>query len=184
MIDRNQREAALAVREGFNVITGDALEPEVLHSRHDLVQAGHLLALTENSDLNELACHRWSEFLSRDNLFRWSTDGSARHHRVSHGIAVWTELPRPGLVASELASGESTLEEFIVAGPGPLPSLTVPLLLSREGVVRLVNTSKPDFKKATACRCYVAPAATWRGRWRQVGWLIFPTTRCRLPTQG
>jgi NhaP-type Na+/H+ or K+/H+ antiporter len=147
MIDRNQREAALANRDGFQVVTGDALEPEVLHARHDLVQAGHMLALTENSDLNELACHRWSEFLPRDNLFRWSTDGSARHHRVSHGTALWTELPRPGLVAAELASGESTLEEFAVTGPGPLPPLAIPLLLARDGAVRPVNTSKPDFKK-------------------------------------
>lgn len=147
IIDRNQREAAQAAREGATTIVADALEPEPLNTRQELVHCGHLLALTENSDLNELACHRWSEFLPRDNLHRWSTDGSARHHRVTHGTPVWTELPRPGLIAGELASGESSLEEFAVTGPGPLPAQTVPLLFVRDGHARPVNTTKPDFRK-------------------------------------
>ena len=147
LIDRNQRKAASATREEFTVINGDALEPETLTSRHDLVQSGHLLALTGNSDLNELACHRWAEFLPRDNLFRWSNDGAARHHRGTHGAALWTELPRPSLVATELESGASSLNEFVVERAGPLPPNTIPLLLAREGAVRPVKTDRPDFKK-------------------------------------
>ncbi|MCF3651513.1 cation:proton antiporter [Synoicihabitans lomoniglobus] len=147
LIDRNQRNAVGASREEFTVIHGDALEPEMLMERHDLVQTGHLLALTGNSDLNELACHRWAEMLPRTNLFRWSVDGAARHERGTHGTAIWTQLPRPGLIADELHTGESELTEFVVEKPGPLPPNTVPLLIARDRTVRPVSAAKPDFKK-------------------------------------
>ncbi len=147
LIDRNPRSSVGSSQQDFAVIQGDALEPDVLTARHDLVQAGQLLALTGNSDLNELACHRWAEFLPRDNLFRWSVDGAARQQHGAHGTTIWTALPRPSLIATELETGEAELSEFTVKEPGPLPADTMPLLLARDGQVRPVNSTKPDFRK-------------------------------------
>lgn len=181
LIDRNQREAALAAREGFTVITGDALEPGVLSAAHDLVQAGHLLALTENSDLNELACHRWSELLPRDHLFRWSTDGAGRHHLKSHGAPVWTELPRPGLVAAELDSGGSTLKEFVVTRTGPLPPQSVPLLVARDGSVRPVHTARPDFRKGDRVLLIRRSGSYLAGALAAGGLLDLPASEMQAP---
>ncbi|HTJ78024.1 MAG TPA: cation:proton antiporter [Rariglobus sp.] len=147
LIDRNPLETALAARDHLDVISGDALEPEPLIARHDLVSVGHLLALTDNSDLNELACHRWSEHMLRDHLYRWSTDGSARTHHATHGQPVWNELPRPGQISAELLSGASSLEELLVDIPAPLPPQAIALLLARDGQVHPVIARRPTLQK-------------------------------------
>jgi NhaP-type Na+/H+ or K+/H+ antiporter/mannitol/fructose-specific phosphotransferase system IIA component (Ntr-type) len=148
LLDRNQREAAQAARDGLSVLVGDALDPERLLAQHDLVHAGHLLALTDNSDLNELACHRWSEHIARDHLYRWSTDhASARERRAGQGDPIWTELPRPSLVSEELVSSESATEEITVETPAPLPLHSLPLLLARDGRVTPVTSAGYEPRK-------------------------------------
>lgn len=142
LMDRNRRHLEDAAAEGQCTVKGDALEPEELTGRPELVQAGQLIALTDNSDLNELACHRWSEFIRRQRLFRWSTDGSTRSHRLTHGQPVWNELPRPALIAGELVLHEAALEEVVIATPKPFPSGSTPLLIARERRVLVVGAGE------------------------------------------
>lgn len=142
LMDRNQRYADDAAAAGHRVLSGDALEPESLAGRPELVTSGNFIALTDNSDLNELACHRWSESIDRRHLFRWSTDGSTRSRRLTHGQPIWNELPRPALIAGELVLREAVIEDFKVAEEHRLlPSGAAPLLVARDGRIRLAGSS-------------------------------------------
>ncbi len=148
LLDRNTVATETAAQAGHSVITGDALEPETMMGRPEMQQVGNLLALTDNSELNELACHRWSETIDRKNLYRWSTDGSSRSHRLTNGQAIWNELPHPALVAGELSLREASISEYQVEDPTKLPAQSTPLMVAREGRIRAVGTSKSfNFKK-------------------------------------
>jgi NhaP-type Na+/H+ or K+/H+ antiporter len=143
LLDRNPQATKDAAHAGHTVITGDALEPEPLQGRPELAQVGHLLALTDNSELNELACHRWSETIDRRHLYRWSTDGSARSHRLTNGQPVWSELPHPARVASEIRLHETRIEETEIDDPSAaLSPGTVPLMAARDGRIRLLGTAR------------------------------------------
>ncbi|GAB5561014.1 MAG: hypothetical protein SynsKO_26610 [Synoicihabitans sp.] len=148
LLDRNAVATETAALAGHTVITGDALEPENMLGRPAMQQIGNLLALTDNSELNELACHRWSETIERKNLYRWSTDGSSRSHRLTNGQAIWNELPHPALVAGELSLREANIAEYVVEDPTKLPAQSIPLMVARDGRIRAVGTSKAfNFKK-------------------------------------
>lgn len=142
LLDRNSVATETAAHAGHTVITGDALEPENLLGRPEMQHVGNLLALTDNSHLNELACHRWSESIDRKNLYRWSTDGSSRSHRLTNGQPIWSELPHPALVAGELSLRESSISEYTVEDPTELPPQCIPLMVARDGRIRTVGTAE------------------------------------------
>jgi len=142
LLDRNALATKAAAGQGHTVITGDALEPEPLQGRPELSQVGNLLALTDNSELNELACHRWSESIDRQKLYRWSTDGSARLHRLTNGRPIWSELPHPAVVANEIALHEAVISEHTIEDPtAPLPPGAIPLMIARDGRIRNVGSA-------------------------------------------
>jgi len=142
ILDRNAQATATAAEGGHTVITGDALEPEPLQGRPELAQVGNLLALTDNSELNELACHRWSEAIARQHLFRWSTDGSARLHRLTNGMPIWSELPHPAQVAHEIGLHEANILEHAIADPtATLPRGSMALMVARDSRIRAVGSA-------------------------------------------
>lgn len=142
LLDRNEVATKNAAHAGHTVITGDALEPETLMGRPEMQQVGNLLALTDNSELNELACHRWSESIDRTHLYRWSTDGSSRSHRLTNGQPIWSELPHPALVAGELSLREATTTEYTVEDASKLPPQSIPLMVARDERIRAVGTAE------------------------------------------
>ncbi len=115
LMDTNARLAKESRRLGFTVLAEDALQVEQLEDRVELHAVGHMLALTDNAELNTLLCQRWSDMVEPDHLFRWSVLNQRQPTLSrSQGTPIFAQLPRPSMLASELHTGESRLS--IIAG--------------------------------------------------------------------
>jgi NhaP-type Na+/H+ or K+/H+ antiporter/mannitol/fructose-specific phosphotransferase system IIA component (Ntr-type) len=120
LIDLNQDAVKDARENGFtaylgNATTTDSIPEEVAN------RIGNILALTDNRDLNQLVCEKWSDLVKPKYLFRWSPAHSEteKPHKRS-GIPIWTHLEKPSQVAYDLHSKEVLL------------SLTKPKTISKE----------------------------------------------------
>ena len=114
LIDNNPRTAAAARRENLEVIRGDALNAELADEIDDLQSIGHVIALTDNIELNELICQRWADVVPSDHLYRWAQTRPTEDSKVArHGRVILSSIPRPSVVDAELSRGDaiiSTLE--------------------------------------------------------------------------
>ena len=67
LLDTNPSHMKMAKKYGLNAILCDAMEAEELYEEEQtLFGAGYILALTDNSELNQLLMQRWSEQLDQD----------------------------------------------------------------------------------------------------------------------
>ena len=73
ILDTNARLAAEAREEKLPALCEDALNVDLGEERDEFQSLGRLLALTDNSDLNELLCHRWSASMGREDVYRWQS---------------------------------------------------------------------------------------------------------------
>ncbi len=96
LIDTNIRMVAVARRNGFTSISDNAItvNPD---NTPELFGVGNVLAITENEELNELICQRWSRKLKNPNLYQWRQlslpDEKAAPEATPTGTPVWTSLP-------------------------------------------------------------------------------------------
>jgi NhaP-type Na+/H+ or K+/H+ antiporter len=130
LVDTNARLIAEACAEGLPALCEDALNVDLAEDRNEFQRIGHLLALTDNAQLNELLCHRWGEVLGRDNVFRWSAprNGSAPVSADGHGQVAFARVARPSVIAAELLNGEARIKCLQADAPA---SHGVPLLALR-----------------------------------------------------
>ncbi len=150
LLDTNARRVAEAAEAGLPALCEDALEVEATEERPEFQRAGHLLALTDNSDLNELLCRRWRRSMGAERVYRWA---SARLHAAG-GVkewppAVFPKVARPSVLAAELANGEAQMETITYSEPMPDFEGT-PLLAARPGAVLL-------YREAAAFRSALRP---------------------------
>ncbi|HEX9785361.1 MAG TPA: cation:proton antiporter [Opitutaceae bacterium] len=150
VVDANPRLAAEAATAGLKAVHADALDVEVLEDDERFQRVGHLIAVTDNVELNELVCQRWREMVDRDQLFRWGA-GRARTPKVRAPVAgrvVWDRLPRPSVLSAEMRRGQATVTEMTFAGSGTaLPDAHVLAVVRKEQIIvdpsRDVFTSRP-----------------------------------------
>ena len=135
VLDTNARLVREAREERLPALCEDALNVDLGEEREEFQSVGHLLALTDNSDLNELLCHRWGESMSRDAVYRWRSLNSVGPTRTEgHGRVVFPEMLRPSIVAAELVDGQATLSTILYQDP--LQEIDgMPLLIARAGVI-------------------------------------------------
>jgi mannitol/fructose-specific phosphotransferase system IIA component (Ntr-type) len=140
-LDTNARLVAEARAEGLAALCEDALNVDLAEDRNEFQRIGHLLALTDNAQLNELLCHRWGEVLGRDNVFRWTgpRNGSTPVSADGHGRVAFTRVARPSVIATELLNGEARIKCVQADTP---ESHGVPLLALRAG--RIVPTGESE----------------------------------------
>ncbi len=142
LIDTNVDSINEALVEGFHAYRGDALSTSVL-SEELFNQIGNVIALTDNRDLNQLVCEKWSEFVESDHLYRWSPPGAEPHGEISaKGIPIWTRLPKPTQVAYDLRQKEVSLA---LRKPKKLHQTMIPLIAVDEGEFHL-HSFKDDIK--------------------------------------
>ena len=144
LMDTNSRLAKESRRDGFTVLAEDALQLEQLEDRVELHAVGHMLALTDNPELNTLLCQRWSEMLDPDHLYRWSVLNQRQPSlQRNQGIPVYAQLPRPSALAGEVHSGESRVN--VVAGGDDF--IGTPLAgVNAQGVQIPVRGRESEFK--------------------------------------
>jgi NhaP-type Na+/H+ or K+/H+ antiporter/mannitol/fructose-specific phosphotransferase system IIA component (Ntr-type) len=135
LLDTNARRVIEARAEGHAALMENALNPDLVESHAVLQRMGHLVALTDNKELNELLCQRWAESLGRESVFRWSDARAAVNDAAAppaHGRIAFPRLASPSVVAAELLDEESSLQHVEVGDEPPLIEGSV-LLLSRAG---------------------------------------------------
>lgn len=111
LIDSNPRQVKQAQSEGLPALCADAADTAMAEERPDFQRIRYLLALTDNSELNEILCHRWGDILGREHVMRWSAVKSDISKSDStHGVMVFPDLPRPSTISDELLSGHAKLE--------------------------------------------------------------------------
>lgn len=131
LIDTNVRHVNDAQSEGLQALTADARDAAALMERGGFEGVGKVLALTDNEDLNARVCQNWAEFVGKTNVFRYAREDGVTKPNADHdaiaGKAVWTKVPKPSLVSTEVDRAEAALVETT----GDVPAQgqnTIPLL--------------------------------------------------------
>lgn len=135
LVDSNQRNVAAAEADGLKAVLEDARDADSLRDDERFQNAGNLLSLTDNVDLNELVAAHWRPFFGKDRLFAWAPSAATRNAAMAR--PVFQDLPRPSLVAEELEKGLAR----VGVSEGEAPEGAFPLLALKENKAAPVSTS-------------------------------------------
>lgn len=106
-LDTNADAVREAQEHGFIAFNGNALSTETI-PRETLASIGNLMALTDNRDLNQLICEKWSGVVDKKRMFRWSSQSPEMEQRIAGmGLQIWSELDKPSQVSYNLKNKES-----------------------------------------------------------------------------
>lgn len=122
LLDNNRNHIEIYRSRGVNTLYANSLSPDIF-STEALFGVSHVIALTDNSELNQLICIHWKKIISNENLFWWSEEeasletakGTIWHHlgkpsEISHGLAKGEyEIVEKNLNSDELSEGENIL---------------------------------------------------------------------------
>lgn len=112
VMDTNTRNIQQAEQDGLSALRGDAMEVDEWADKLSQRGVGHLLALTDNAELNALLCQRWKDVFSEEHVFGWQPLESSAAQAQSdegHGSGIWGHLPRPSVVSGEIQRSEALL---------------------------------------------------------------------------
>jgi NhaP-type Na+/H+ or K+/H+ antiporter/mannitol/fructose-specific phosphotransferase system IIA component (Ntr-type) len=115
LIDGNRGAVQEAKSEGLKAFYGDARETARIEERSEMRGVGKLLAFTDNEDLNELLCKKWEPVFGKNHVYRWASSPTAEDDEHHTGVILWSWMPKPSMVSSELMLGEAAMVEL--AGP-------------------------------------------------------------------
>jgi NhaP-type Na+/H+ or K+/H+ antiporter/mannitol/fructose-specific phosphotransferase system IIA component (Ntr-type) len=112
LLDTNARLIAEARAEGLPALCENALDIDLAADRDEFQPVGHLLALTDNAELNELLCNRWGHIIGHEGTYRWSParNGAAPETTSGHGRVVFAKMARPSVISAELLLQETRIE--------------------------------------------------------------------------
>ncbi|NUP90523.1 MAG: cation:proton antiporter [Candidatus Sumerlaeia bacterium] len=116
LVDSNARLVEDAQARGLDALRADALSPD-LPNRLEDHEVAHVLALTDNEDLNTLVCQRWGRETSIVSVFRWVAGSGAPGRGAGAGRGIWSGVPKPSIISSEIAAGHAQV--LIVRGGLP-----------------------------------------------------------------
>jgi NhaP-type Na+/H+ or K+/H+ antiporter/mannitol/fructose-specific phosphotransferase system IIA component (Ntr-type) len=136
VVDSNARAVREARAEGITAMNANALDATI-RDRTELQSVGNLLALTDNEDLNIRLCQAWRKDLGSTRVFRCNPTAGAPEpsdEEDGQGRVIWPRLPRPSLIAGEVARGETAVFEG-AWGPSPLATPAVPIVAVVDGRV-------------------------------------------------
>jgi NhaP-type Na+/H+ or K+/H+ antiporter/mannitol/fructose-specific phosphotransferase system IIA component (Ntr-type) len=111
LVDGNRRAVAEAREQGLAAFHADARETDAIGDRAEMRGVGKLLAFTDNEDLNELLCKKWQPVFGKEHLYRWAATPPKDGDPESTGTVLWSWLPKPSMISSELELGEAAVIE-------------------------------------------------------------------------
>lgn len=145
LLDTNPTHIRLAKKQGLKALLCDGMEAEELYEEEQtLFGAGFVLALTDNSELNQLLMQRWAEQLNREGVYGWipSETGNSNPHII--GTALFEQLEPPAVISSELIKGNYRIESLPVSGDKPLElDDATPLLMIKGKQIKAINAQEP-----------------------------------------
>lgn len=115
LIDGNRGAVQEAKSEGLKAFYGDARETARIEERSEMRGVGKLLAFTDNEDLNELLCKKWEPVFGKNYVYRWASSPTAEDDEHHTGVILWSWMPKPSMISSELLLGEAAMVEL--SGP-------------------------------------------------------------------
>ncbi len=130
ILDTNARLVSETVAAGLPALCENAMNTELAEERIEFQKLGHLLALTDNSELNELLCNRWSEALGTEQVYRWSATRLQTPSPGGERQIVFPKMSRPSVIDSEIAAGDAWMETLEVSNVPPAFN-GQPLLVAR-----------------------------------------------------
>lgn len=126
LVDGNRMAVREAKEEGLRAFYADARDTEAIEEREEMRGIGRLLAFTDNEDLNELLCKKWEPVFGAGLVYRWAATPSTGESGSSTGTILWSWMPKPSMISSELLLGEAAVLERDgprLANPGNLAAL-------------------------------------------------------------
>jgi len=162
LVDGNRVAVMEARQQGLRAFYGDARETAAIEERPELRGVGKLLAFTDNEDLNELLCKKWEPLFGKTHVYRWAAGQSTDEDVHSTGVILWSWMPKPSMISSEIMLGEAAtleLDGMRKANPGNLAAL----LTAHPGEVLLDPgpNSRLSDEKAQAVTLYLQREADY-----------------------
>lgn len=111
LLDGNRGAVQEARDAGLEAIYGDARETAGIEERREMRGVGKLLAFTDNEDLNELLCKKWEPVFGANHVYRWAGGPSAKTDVHTTGAILWSWVPKPSMISSEILLGEAAVIE-------------------------------------------------------------------------
>ena len=136
LVDGNRVAVQEARAEGLKAFYGDARETARMEDREEMRGVGKLLAFTDNEDLNELMCKKWEPVFGRSHVYRWASALPADDDEHHTGVILWSWMPKPSMISSELLLGEAAILE-LSGERRPNPGSLAALLTAHSGEVLL-----------------------------------------------
>lgn len=97
---------------GYKAFQGNALSTDLLPEELSS-GIGFVLALTDNRDLNQLICERWSEVIDKNNLYRWSQQSSEFEQQIAGmGHPVWSGIGKPSQMSYDIENKEIVFHDY------------------------------------------------------------------------
>jgi len=111
-LDTNADAVQEAKQAGFKAFQGNALSTESLPSELT-VSTAYVLALTDNRDLNQLICEKWSKIIKKEKLFRWSSHSIEVEDQIAGmGNPVWHTLTKPSQLSYEFENKQIVFHQL------------------------------------------------------------------------
>jgi NhaP-type Na+/H+ or K+/H+ antiporter len=133
LLDTNPTNIKLAKKQGLQALLCDGMEAEELYEEEQaLFGAGFVLALTDNSELNQLLMQRWAEQLNRDIVFGWVPLESGTLNTNIIGQPIFGNLEPPAVVSSELIKRNYVIDTIEINEASSLEFTdAIPLMILR-----------------------------------------------------
>lgn len=173
LIDSNAKNVQRANELGLDAYHEDAMDADALVLRERFQTIGNLIALTDNTELNQLLGRQWQSHLGRYNTFAWrpatpaqlnkpGRGGAATSTTMEHIGSIFEDIARPTIVSGELERLESSIEvvtipETETEAPPGIPGHPL-LIFTPSAVIPIANDAdiskylKPGHRIATLHR--------------------------------
>ena len=145
LLDTNPTNIRLSKKYNLNALLCDGMEAEELYEEQQLLfGAGFVLALTDNSELNQLLMQRWSEQLNQQSVYGWIPKDSPNSKSNIVGSAVFEMLDQPAVTSSELIKGNHQIEAILIDETVDLSHIaSTPLLVVNSKQIKPIKGNEP-----------------------------------------
>ena len=145
LLDTNPTNIRLSKKYNLNALLCDGMEAEELYEEQQLLfGAGFVLALTDNSELNQLLMQRWSEQLNQQSVYGWIPKDSPNSKSNIVGSAVFEMLDQPAVTSSELIKGNHQIEAILIDETVDLSHIvSTPLLVVNAKQIKPIKGNEP-----------------------------------------
>ncbi len=108
LLDNNLQQVNYYKNQGYNCLHLNALSNDIFEDTK-FFSTTHLLALTDNLELNALICQHWKVLLNKENLFRWGKVEKKPEQQNILGNVIWESLPKPSKISSAIIGEEKEI---------------------------------------------------------------------------